>query len=212
MATVPGNLPLTLIRGIEFESVILQCRDANVLVTGTLVPDVTGLYTPHGTFGAFNLYILEGSPATFIYFNVTAGSFVISQLLTQSMLTDYWVPAIPQDGPNADYEPQGANSGTATGSNNAVDLTNYTPEAQVRRNPRASVILDLNPIVTDAVNGEVTIPSIPTADTTLITSFGVFYWDFIIKNSMNERLGPFVSGSFTISDSITQEGAAPPEL
>ncbi len=212
MATSPGNLPLTLIRGIEFESVILQCRDANVLVTGTLVPDVTGLYTPHGTFGAYNLYILEGSPATFIYFNVSAGSYVISQLLTQSALTDYWVPTIPQDGPNADYEPQGANSGTATGSNNPVDLTGYTTEAQVRRNPRSAMLIDLAPTVTDAANGEVTIPAIPTSVTTLYTSFGVFYWDFILKNSMNERLGPFVAGSFTISDSITQEGAAPPEL
>ncbi len=212
MATSPGNLPLTLIRGIEFESVILQCRDANVLVTGTIVPDATGLYTPHGTFGSSNLYILEGAPSYFIYFHPIVQTYIIASTLTTGALVDGWVPALPQDGPNGDFIGTGAYTGTATASNNPVDLTNYTPEAQVRRNPRSSVILDLNPSVTDAVNGEVTIPAIPTADTTLLTSFGVFYWDFILKTPYNERLGPFVSGSFTISDSITQEGAAPPEL
>jgi hypothetical protein len=212
MAITPGTLNLSLIRGTEFESVVLQCRDESVAVTGTLSPDVTGTYTVHGTFGAYTLYILEGSPSTFLYFNTPAASYVIARTLTQAALTDYWTPAAPVTEPTGTYVAHGANTGTATASDNPVNLTGYSPEAQVRRNPRSSMLIDLQPSITNAVNGEVTIPSIPTSVTTLYTSFGIFYWDFILKNSMNERLGPYVAGSFTISDSITQEGAAPPEL
>jgi len=212
-AVQPGTLNLSLIRATEFESVVLQCRDESVVVTGTLSPNVVGTYEPHGTFGNYDLYILEGSPSTFLYFNTTANSYVIARLLTQAALTDYWVPAAPITEPTGTYTPQGANTGTATADDNPVNLTGYTPEAQVRRNPRASVILDLAPTVTNAATGEVTIPAITTANTTLITSFGTFYWDFVLKvTASGERLGPFVAGTFTISDSITQEGAAPPEL
>ena len=213
MAVQPGTLNLSLVRATEFESVILQCRDESVVVTGTLSPDVTGTYVPHGTFGIYDLYILEGSPSTFLYFNSNANSFVIARILTQAALTDYWVPAAPLTEPSGTYAPQGAATGTATAADNPVNLTGYTPEAQVRRNPRASELLDLAPTITNAATGEVTIPAITTADTTLITSFGTFYWDFILKvTATGERLGPFVRGTFTISDSITQEGAAPPEL
>ncbi len=110
--------------------------------------------------------------------------------------------------------PAPATLGTATADDNPVDLTGYAAEAQVRRQPRgANVILDLNPSVTTPLTGEVTIPSISSTDTSAITSYGKFYWDLVFKNSgTGERLGPFVAGSFTISDTITQEGAAPPEL
>ncbi len=207
-----GTLPLTLNRGIEFESVVLQCRDDNVTVTGTLSPNVAGLFVPHGTFGLYDLYILEGSPSTFLYFNTTHNSYVIARLLTQAALTDFWLPAAPLTEPTGTYEAQGANTGQATATDHPVDLTGYIPEAQVRRTERGGLILDLEPTLTNAALGEVTIPSIPSATTRAIESFGNFRWDFVLKTSGNERLGPFVKGSFTISDNITQEGDAPPEL
>lgn len=213
MATSPGNLPLTLIRGTEFESVVLQCRDESVVVTGSLSPDVTGTYTPHGTFGSYDLYILEQNPSTFLYFNVAASSYVIARLLTQAALTDYWTPAAPITEPTGTYVAHGANTGTATATDNPVNLATYTPEAQVRRSARGGLILNLQPTVTNAGTGEITIPVIPTDDTELITSYGIFYWDLVLMvTATGERLGPFVQGTFTISDNITQESAAPAEL
>jgi hypothetical protein len=214
MAVQPGTLNLTLERGIEFSSILLQCKDEGVSVGGTLAPNVVGTFTPHGTFGNYARYILDGSPSTFLYFNTTAASYVIARLLTQAALTDYWVPAAPITEPTGTYVAHGANIGTATATDHIVDLTGYTAEAQVRRNPRgANMILDLNPSVTSPTLGEITIPAISSDDTSALTSYGKFYWDLVLKNSgSSERLGPFVAGSFTISDTITQEGAAPPEL
>lgn len=211
-AITPGTLNLSLIRATEFESIVLQCRDENVVVTGTLSPNVTGTYVKQGTFNNHDFFVLSGAPSTFLFFNSVAASYVIARLLTTAGLTDYWTPTIPITEPTGTYLANGANTGTATASDHPVNLTGYTPEAQVRRSPLAAMLLDLNPSITDATTGEVTIPAIPTTATTLITSFGTFYWDFILKSSGNERLGPFVKGSFTISDSITQETSAPPEL
>lgn len=213
MAIQPGTLNLSIERGIEFESVILQCRDENVDVSGTLSPNVVGDFSPHGTFGDYDLFILEGSPSTFLYFNTTANSFVVARLLTQGALTDYWRPAVALTEPTGTYAPQGAYTGTLVADDNPVNLTGYTPEAQVRRTERGGMIVDLEPTVTNAATGEITIPSKTTEETTAITSYGKFYWDLVLKvTATEERVGPFVQGTFIISDTITQEGEAPPEL
>ncbi len=214
MAVQPGTLNLSLERGIEFAPILLQCKDESVAVTGTLNPNVVGTFTPHGSFGNYDMWILEGNPSTFCYFNTAANSYVIARLLTQAALTDYWTPTVPITEPTGTYIAHGANTGTAAATDHPVDLTGYAAEAQVRRQPRgANVILDLAPVVTTPLTGEVTIPTISSTDTSALTSYGKFYWDLVFKNSgTGERLGPFVAGSFTISDTITQEGAAPPEL
>lgn len=201
----PGDLPLSITRGIEFAGAILQCRDDSVTVTGTLSPNVTGTYVPCGTFAAYPLFILAGSPSTFLYFNTAAASYVIARTLTNAALTDYWSPAAALTEPTGTYAPHGANTGTATATDHPVDLSGFTAEAKVRRtnNPDADVYIDLAPVITDAVNGEVTIPTMTSAQTRALGFTGDFHWDFVLTLA-GERFGPFLAGKFTISDNITQ--------
>ncbi len=209
MAVLPGTLPLTINRGTAFPSVILRLTDENVTVTGTLNPNVAGTFTAHGSFGNYDLFILEGSPSTFLYFNTTAASFVIARVLTQAALTDYWVPAVAITSPTGTYVAHGANTGTATVTNHPVDLTGYTPETQVRRQPFGGLILTLSSSVTDILGGEITIAAMTAAQTGAIESHGNFDWDLVLA-TVTDRFGPYVKGPFTISDNITQETAAPP--
>jgi len=209
MAILPGILPLTINRGTAFDSVILRLTDEDVTVSGTLNPNVAGTFTIHGSFGNYDLFILEGSPSTFLYYNTTATSYVIARILTQAALTDYWVPAAPITSPTGTYAPQGANTGTATVTNHPVDLTGYTPQAQVRRQPLGGLVLTLSASVTDVSGGEITIAAITADDTRAIESHGDFDWDLVLA-TMTDRFGPYVKGPFTISDNITQETAAPP--
>src|SRR5437879_5286241 len=126
----PGTLPLSIIRGIAFDSRVLTARDDSVAVTGTLNPNVAGTYVPSGTFASYPLFILAGSPSTFLYFNTAAASYVIARLLTNAALTDFWSPAAPLIEPTGTYAPHGANTGTATASDHPIDLTGYGVQAK----------------------------------------------------------------------------------
>ncbi len=203
MPVLPGFLPLSIIRGIEFQGKVLRCADDSVSVTGTLSPNVVGTFVLSGQFGGYDLYIRAGAPATFCYFNATEASYVIARLLTTGALTDYWVPAAPITVPTGTYLPQGANSGTATADDHTIDLTGLTAQAQVRRNSNSGVMLDLNPSVTDPPNGQITIPGISTSDTQDLEDVGTFQWDLVLING-GERIGVYLKGPFGISDNITQ--------
>jgi len=205
MAVNPGPLPLSVIRGITFPTVILRCVDNGVEVTGTLNPDVTGTFQPSGQFAGYDLFILPGAPATFLYFNPVAASYVISRLLTTAALTDYWSPASPLTEPTGTYTSHGSNTGTATADDHPVDLTGITPEAVVRRTTDSDVVLDLNPSVTDATNGEITIPSMTTSTTKDFDFLGTFGWDLVLVNGGGDRFGPYIDGPFVVTDNITQE-------
>jgi len=205
MAVNPGDLPLSIIRGIEFSSIILQCRDDSVAVSGTLSPNVVGTFVPSGTYAAYPLFVLSGSPACFLYYNTAAASYVIAAILTNAGLTNYWSPASPLTEPTGTYVAHGANSGTATATDHPVDLTGFDVEAKVRRSEKvgAEVYIDLNPSITDAATGEITIPSIATTVTEALDFIGKFNWDLVLTQG-GERFGPFVKGVFTVSDNITQ--------
>lgn len=202
----PGNLPLQIIRGIEFDSIILKCKDENVVVTGTLSPNVAGTFVASGFFNSYQLYILPGAPSTFLYFNSNDASYVIARTLTTGALTDYWVPAVPITEPTGTYAPQGANTGTATATDNPVDLTNYDVEANVRRTVNATdIYIDLNPSITNAAGGEITIPAIDATVTGALDFTGKFMWDLVLTlNAGADRFGPYVQGEFVVKDNITQ--------
>src|SRR4051812_39102797 len=86
----------------------------------------------------------------------------------------------------------------------AIPLTGYTPFAEVRESADATaVILNLQPVITNAASGIVTIPTIPKETTRGMTA-GVFHWDFILQKPTGERIGPFVRGFFKIKGIITQ--------
>lgn len=200
----PGSLPLSIIRGIQFGPYVLQCRDESVAVTGTLSPNVVGTYVLCGAYSGYPLFILEGTPASFLYFNPVEASYVIARLLTDGALTDYWSPAVALTEPTGTYAPHGANTGTATASDHPVDLSGFGVDANVRRSEAATdVYIDLNPSITNATAGEITIPAITAANTELLEFIGNFKWDLVLTQGAN-RFGPFIQGRFTVSDNITQ--------
>jgi hypothetical protein len=200
----PGIYDISIVRGIESNAIILQCRDDSVAISGTLSPNAVGTYVPCGTFSSYPLFILEGSPAYFCYFNPVAASYVIAAILTNAALTNYWSPTAPLTEPTGTYVAHGANTGTATATDHPVDLTGYTAEAKVRRTVNATDILfDLNPSITDPTTGEITIPSLTTSQTEALQFTGRFMWDFVLVLA-GQRFGPFVTGKFTVSDNITQ--------
>ena len=203
MAVNPGPLPLSITRGIAFSSVILRCVDNGVTVTGTLNPDVTGTYQPSGQFSGYDLFILPGAPATFLYFNTVAASYVIARTLTTAVLTNYWVPAAPITEPTGEYIGTGTFTGTATADDHTVDLSGITPEAVVRRTTDSYVVLDLNPSMTGA--SEITIPAISSDDTRDMDFVGTFGWDLVLVNGNGDRFGPYISGPFVVKDNITQD-------
>lgn len=202
---LPGTLPLSITRGIAFSGVVLRLADENVLVTGTLSPNVAGTFIATGSYAGYALYVLSGSPAYFLYFNTAAASYVISESLTDAALTDYWSPASPLLEPTGTYAPHGANTGTATATDNPIDLSGYLGvEAQVRRSSDAELFLDLNPSITDGPAGEITIPGMTNAQTNALTLSRNFQWDLVLTNGSNQRVGPFIKSTFNVSDNITQ--------
>lgn len=88
------------------------------------------------------------------------------------------------------------------------DLTGWTPWAEVRSAPDQTLILNLNPFISDFTGGVVTVPVIEDEQTILLPE-GKFKWDATMQNPAGQRLGPYVRGSFTIKSKITQ--GAPPE-
>ncbi len=206
MPVQPGTKNLTIIRGIAFDEQIFRAVDDSAAVTGTLNPNVVGTFVLSGTFGGYDLFILPGTPSTFLYYNATAASYVIARLLTTAALTDYWSPAAPIiNDPSGTYVAHGANTGTATVDDNPIDLTGYTAEAEVRRTAQATdVTIDLNPSVSNPSIGEITIPAIPFATTEAYGFTGKFYWDLVLVNGASERVGVYIIGTFTITDNITK--------
>lgn len=200
----PGTLLLSITRGIQFEERILQCKDANVAVTSDQ-SGVTGTYVTSGQFGGYDLFILSGAPGWFLYFNAAAATYVIAQTLTTAALTNYFLSTALTD-PNGNYTGQGTYTGkSATATDNPTDLTGLAAEALVRRStdPKSETVLDLQPVVTNAVAGEITIPAISKTVTETFR-LGNFHWDLVLRDTTTqERFGPFVQGPFPISDNIT---------
>lgn len=207
MAVLPGILPISITRGVATEELDLSCVSENVTVTGTLSPNVIGNYTPNGNYNGFPLFILEGSPSTFIYVNPVAASYVIARILTDGALTDYWVPASPITAdPSGTYVAHGANTGTATATDSPTNLTGLTAKAQIRRTPGSEeLILDLNPSITDAVNGKIVIPSQTGSVTKALPYVGTFSWDLELLDASLDPVQVAVQGPVIIADKTTQE-------
>lgn len=201
-----GLLDFSVIRGIAFDTVILECKDDNLTVTGALTPDATGTYTPAGSFNGYPLWLLEGAPAYFLYYHTTLTTYVISADLTTDPITSAWALNPFSTDPNGVYLPA-TYTGAATVTNNPVDLTGYSAEAKVRRSNKvgAEVLWDLAPVVTSPIVGQVTIPAISKSDTEDFEFLGENRWDFVLVNDLSgERFGPYAMGRFVVSDNITQ--------
>lgn len=88
------------------------------------------------------------------------------------------------------------------------DITGWTPWSEVRSAPDQTLILNLNPAISDAPNGIVTVPAIQDEQTILLPE-GKYKWDFTMEDPAGQRFGPYIKGSFIIKSKITQ--GAPPE-
>jgi hypothetical protein len=204
----PGILSFSLIRGIQFDQVILQCRNDQLVVSGDAFLNVLGTYVPSGTFNGKDLYVKAGDPVWFIYFHSGLGTYIIAQLLTTGSVSDYFGPNVGlfTDEATGPYVGVGANTGNLTADDNPVDLTGYSAEAKVRRSEKigSEMVLDLQPTITNFSFGEITIPAISKDDTEAIDIIGEFKWDLVLVNTgTQERFGPFARGQFLISDNIT---------
>lgn len=88
------------------------------------------------------------------------------------------------------------------GGNGPFDLTGYTPAAQVRVEPGGDVILDLEPVVSDAAQGKIQTAEF-TDEETMQYVAGVYHWDLTLENVENSIFGRFLTGQFYIVDKIT---------
>lgn len=88
------------------------------------------------------------------------------------------------------------------GGSGAFDLTGFSAAAQVRVEPGGDVILDLEPAVTNAVGGEITLTAFSDEETSIYVA-GVYHWDLILTNVTNSVSGRYLAGQFYIVDKIT---------
>ncbi len=83
-----------------------------------------------------------------------------------------------------------------------IDLSGLTARAQARENVNGAVKVDLEPEVTDAAAGEVTM-EFTLAEVTAMPA-GKFQWDMVFEQGDGERIGPFVFGELKIPVLNTQ--------
>ncbi len=84
-----------------------------------------------------------------------------------------------------------------------VDLTNFSVYADACKFPSAPASFSLNPVVTSAVSGIITLGEM-TPSGTMLLEVGNYTWDLILQNSDGQRLGPYVEGSITVTSINTK--------
>lgn len=82
-------------------------------------------------------------------------------------------------------------------------LAGWLPRAQIRVDPARSLVVDLQPEITDSDNGEVQITLTKTQTAALCP--GNYHWDFLLEEDVTgNRFGPYVAGRVTVEKAITQ--------
>jgi hypothetical protein len=84
---------------------------------------------------------------------------------------------------------------------NAVDITGWSVFAHVRKDSASPLALNLNPTITTAATGEITIAF--TDEQTKQFPPGSYSWDLVMQDPSGERLGPFLAGTVTINSTMT---------
>ncbi len=83
-----------------------------------------------------------------------------------------------------------------------MDITNFTVAAQVRTFPGNTLIIDLDPSVTDGPNGIITIPEIAKTLTGAY-ELGNQRWDLLLSDPSGDPTVRLLYGEFNIIDPIT---------
>lgn len=83
-----------------------------------------------------------------------------------------------------------------------VDLEDFEVFADVRQTPPCEISFSFGPEITDAAEGEITI-LISDEDTNDLP-LGAFFWDLVLQNPSGARMGPYLAGSVTVRQPISQ--------
>lgn len=86
------------------------------------------------------------------------------------------------------------------GSGNPINLSGWTPYSTMRNGYGKPI--DLQPSITNAATGEVTISL--TKETTDTFTVGEQYWDLLFQKPSGQRIGPYITGIITVKDTVTQ--------
>lgn len=86
-----------------------------------------------------------------------------------------------------------------------IDITGWSFEAEVRKMPGTTVIVDLTPTISDGPNGIVLVPSIDD-ETTKTYAVGGYNWDLLGEDGDDNRQ-QLIKGRFPIVDPITDSDA-----
>ena len=87
-----------------------------------------------------------------------------------------------------------------------LDLTGWSVYAEVRKKSGDVVLMDLEPTITDAPNGQVTIQK--TDEQMLELDAAVYRWDLILEDETGQAFPPYIGGKFTVSKKITNSNSA----
>lgn len=85
-----------------------------------------------------------------------------------------------------------------------VNLTGFTAHAQARRIPDDTLLQDLNPSITDAAGGEITIPKFTDEQTLAFKPITNGKWSLVLENSTGDWLPAIVAGAYTVTTSVTR--------
>jgi hypothetical protein len=85
-----------------------------------------------------------------------------------------------------------------------VNLTGYSVHAQARRIPDDTLLQDLNPTITSAAGGEITIPKFTDEQTLNFKPITNGKWSLVLENSTGDWLPAIVAGAYTVTTSVTR--------
>lgn len=98
----------------------------------------------------------------------------------------------------------GSSAPTTGGPGAVVNLTGFTAHAQARRIPDDTLLQNLNPSITDAAGGEITIPKFTDEQTLTFKSITNGKWSLVLENSTGDWLPAIVAGAYSVTTSVTR--------
>lgn len=83
-----------------------------------------------------------------------------------------------------------------------VNLSDYAAFAVGRPEVESTTLIDLEPVITNAAAGEITIDL--TDEKTAAFPAGTYVWDLVLVKGGADRSGPFLAGPLTVIDTVTR--------
>jgi hypothetical protein len=84
-----------------------------------------------------------------------------------------------------------------------VDLTGFLVFALARPELESTTNIDLGPVITDPVNGVITIAF--TDEQTAAFALGEYVYDIVLEDGSGNRLNPILAGPLSIIDVVSRE-------